>query len=71
MDFVDKCMFPSLSGHIQVTTLRFRLSPYDGYDRRFEKMGRFIFTVAVMVDYVTGSRPRAALLLTASTQLFM
>ena len=71
MDFVDKCMFRLLSGHAQVTTPHCRLSPYDGYDRRFEKMGRFIFTVTVTVCYVTGSRPRPALLPTASTQLFM
>ena len=33
-DFVDKCLFRLLSGHIHMTTLRCRIPPYDGYDRR-------------------------------------
>jgi hypothetical protein len=29
----------AIRSHTHVTTLRWRLSPYDGYDRLFEKMG--------------------------------
>jgi hypothetical protein len=68
--FCGQIFLRLLSGHIHVTTLRWRLSSYDGYDRRFEKIEPFLFAVAVTADYVTGSRPQSALLLTASTQLF-